>query len=284
MRIILSSVLWAILLIALCTALSGVALSFLFNIPLASALRVPLFSMTSITAGTLLGALFTALMTIKSQKEKESSDQAHAPAQGCELVTMPDQWNEARIAAGIQRYKHNPGMLSTYFEGIRQRYIMGQSQRTIEVRIRFLERFNEYAAIARESYKWQRYMKGGRAKLEEDVEDLKAEVAIKQVRADLELAELDKEMKRHEKLLQIEKLKREIADLGRPAPEPPSRPSASEVREQKRRDLKHREERVLEEMRITRINPTLSAEQKQRKLNGLEDQLAQIHEEQAALL
>jgi lipase chaperone LimK len=37
-------------------------------------------------------------------------------------------------------------------------------------------------------------------------------------------------------------------------------------------------------MRITRTNPTLSDEQKQRKLNALEDTLAQIHEEQARLL
>jgi hypothetical protein len=49
-------------------------------------------------------------------------------------------------------------------------------------------------------------------------------------------------------------------------------------------DLNEHEKRVLEEMRITKANPTLSKDQKQRKLNALEDWLAQIHDEQSGLL
>jgi len=137
-------------------------------------------------------------------------------------------------------------------------------------------------------------MNGGRAKLEEDAEDAKAEGVFRQAQADLELGALDTDIKRHEKLLQIERLKREIDELNKPAPPPPPpppvplppppAPTASQIREEMLRDLKERENRVIEEMRITRADPTLSEEQKRRKLNAFEDTLAQIHEEQARLL
>jgi len=201
-------------------------------------------------------------------------------------MLIPEKWDEREISLGLERYKGNPNVLAKYLDGILSRFLAGQDKRTIERRAAFLESFNEYAAIARESYKWQRYMKGGRAKLEEDTEDAKAEAALRQAQADLDLVELDKELKRQEKLLQIEKLKREMAELNKATSASPSaqRPSASEARDQKRRDLNERENRVIEEMRITRANPTLSEEQKRRKLNALEDVLAQIHEEQAGLL
>lgn len=199
-------------------------------------------------------------------------------------MLIPDKWNEHDISLGLERYRGNPNVLGRYVDGILSRFIAGQDKRTIEVRTAFLESFNQYAAVARESYKWQRYMKGGRAKMEEDAEDARAEAAFKQAQADLQLVELDTELKRQEKLLQIEKLKREMADLNKPPAPPVPRTSPSELREQKRRDLKQRENRIVEEMRITRANPTLSEDQKQRKLNALEDTLGQIHEEQASLL
>lgn len=199
-------------------------------------------------------------------------------------MLIPDKWNEHDISLGLERYQGNPNVLGKYVDGILSRFVAGQDKRTIEVRTAFLERFNEYAAVARESYKWQRYMKGGRAKMEEDAEDARAEAAFKQAQADLQLVDLDTELKRQEKLLKIEKLKREMADLNRPAAPVVPRTSSAEIREQKRRDLKQREDRVVEEMRITSANPTLSEDQKQRKLNALEDMLGQIHEEQASLL
>jgi hypothetical protein len=200
-------------------------------------------------------------------------------------MLIPDKWNEHEISLGLERYKSSPNLLSKYVDSVLSRFVAGQDKRTIESRTAFLESFNKYAVVARESYKWQRYMKGGRAKMEEDAEDARAEVALKTVQAAIEMVDLEAEFKRQEKLLQIEKLKREIAELNKPpAPASPPRQAATEVREQKRRDLNERENRVLEEMRITRANPTLSEEQKRRKLNALEQTLGEIHEEQASLI
>jgi hypothetical protein len=235
-----------------------------------------------LTAGTVLFAWSWIAPQKRRMLITDGSDE------GGSGVLLPAIWNEKEVRLGFERYQKSPNMLSSYVGGIVSRFVIGQDTRTIETRIAFLEQFNKFAAVSRESYKWQRYMNGGRAKAEEDAEDAKAEVNLQRAQAELELLELDTDIKRQEKLLQIERLKREMADLNRPAPPPPPplppRPSAGEVREQKLLDLKERENRVIEEMRITRANPTLSEEQKQRKLNALEDTLAQIHEEQAQLL
>jgi len=208
-------------------------------------------------------------------------------------MILPAIWDEKEVSLGFTRYQNSPNMLGSYVSGIVSRFVVGQDMRTVQTRTAFLEQFNKFAEVARESYKWQRYMNGGRAKLEEDAEDVKAESVFRQAQADLELGALDTDIKRHEKLLQIERLKRELDELNKPEPPPPPpppplpappRPTGAEVREQQSRELNERENRVIEQMRITRTNPTLSDEQKQRKLNALEDTLAQIHEEQARLL
>jgi hypothetical protein len=207
-------------------------------------------------------------------------------------MQMPEVWNEGEISLGIERYRSNGNMLGRYVDGVVSRFVMGQDMRTMEVRSKFLETFNKHAEIARQSYKWHRYMKGGRAALEEDAEDLQAQVKLQKaknelagVKGDPELEELQKKAKRVELLLQIAQYEKSIADLNRPAPPPPpAAPSSSEVRQQQTKELDAREKRVREAMRITQADPTLSEEQKQRKLNALEEQLAEIHEEQAKLL
>jgi len=219
---------------------------------------------------------------------------AHGNNDGGSGMILPAIWDEKEVSLGFTRYQDNPNMLGSYVSGIVSRFVVGQDTRTVQTRTAFLEQFNKFAEVARESYKWQRYMNGGRAKFEEDAEDVKAEGVFRQARADLEMGALDTDIKRHEKLLQIERLKRELEELNKPAPPsppppPPPLPSpprqtAAEIREQQSRELDERENRVIEQMRITRANPTLSGEQKQRKLNALEDTLAQIHEEQARLL
>ena len=205
-------------------------------------------------------------------------------------IYLPTLWDERLIGSALEQYKENPPVLSRYVDGIISRFVVGQEQRTMETRTRYLESFNKYAAIARESYKWHRYMKGGRAKLEEDAEDTKAEATLREQQAKLELLDLDTEIQRANKILELKKIQKQTEDLDRPAPTPtpppvlPRQPSASEVREQKRQSLKARETRVREEIQITQSDPTLTEEQRQRKLNALEERLSEIHEEQVQLL
>lgn len=203
-------------------------------------------------------------------------------------IQLPALWDERQIGATLEKYKDSPSVLGRYVDGILARFVVGQEQRTMETRTRYLETFNKYAEIARESYKWHRYMTGGRAKLEEDAEDTKAEAALREQQAKLELLDLDKEIQRAKKELELKKIQKEMEDLNKPAPPPPPaptrQPSASEVSEQKRQSLKAREKRVRDEIQITQCDPTLSEEQRQRMLNQLEERLSEIHEELVQLL
>jgi len=210
-------------------------------------------------------------------------------------MQVPEIWDERQISLGMERYRGNVNLLGQYVDGVVSRFVMGQDMRTMEVRSRFLETFNKHAAIARESYKWHRYLQGGRAKLEEDLEDMRLEIQIQQARHELsgtrgdpELIELRKRVQRVEAMLQIAHTEKAIADLNRPDPLPPSAPppapSASEVRQRQRVELDARVKHVREVIRITQADPTLDEEQKQRKLNSLDEKLAQLHEEQTSLL
>jgi hypothetical protein len=201
-------------------------------------------------------------------------------------IFLPEKWNEQQIAQGFVRYQERPNLLTKYVGGIVSRFVMGQDMHTMEVRTKYLETYNSYAAIAREAYQWHRYMHGKRAMHEEDLKDLRAEGALKDEREDQELKSLERDAKRQEIKLKMEKLKRESEEANRPAPAPPPQPtvpSTSEARAQKRRDLEEREAAVLEQIRITRINPTLDPDQRQQKLNALEDALNRIVAEIAEL-
>ena len=207
-------------------------------------------------------------------------------------ILLPSKWDEAEITRGMEQYQQNRGMLSTYVDGIVSRFVMNQDIRTMEVRTRFLEQFNKSAAVAREAYKWQRYLQGGRAEKEEDAADLRAELELEKARKELaqltqdpELAEIQKKIDRLNLELQLATVQKQIADLNRPDASPaPAPPSQREIRERRKLELAEREKEVRRAIRETEEDHTLEEDLKQRKINGLFDKLSEIHEEQAKLL
>ncbi len=54
--------------------------------------------------------------------------------------------------------------------------------------------------------------------------------------------------------------------------------------EKQRADLNESETQVREQMRIVSVDPTLAEEMRRRKMNALEERLAEIHEAQVRLL
>jgi len=203
-------------------------------------------------------------------------------------MLIPNAWNEHEIGLGLERYKSNPTMLGKYVEGIRSRFLIGQDKHTIETRAKFLDSFNKYAEIARESYRWHRYLKGGRAALEEDHADLEAQIKVQMSRnaldglqTDPELIELQRRAARLEAQLVIARSQKALDDLKTP---PPAAPTVSDTRQQQRRDLEQREEEVIKKIHQTDSDTTLGVELKARKLNGLNEKLAEIQEELTNLL
>jgi len=213
-------------------------------------------------------------------------------------MSLPEKWDERQISLDIGRYRGDQGLLGKYIGGIMTRFVAGQDARTVEARLKFLQTFNKYSEVARESYRWQRYLQGGRATLEEDLEDINAQIKLakaknelEEVDGDQELAALQKEATRLAVMVEIARRKKEIADINKPdpppplpPPPPPPRPSAAELRDKEKADLDASEKLVREQMRLVALDPTLSEEQKRRKLNALEERLAEIHEKQVQLL
>lgn len=213
-------------------------------------------------------------------------------------MALPEIWDERQISLDIEKYRENPGVLGAYFDGIITRFVTGQKIQTAEARTKFLQSFNKYAEVARESYKWKRYMEGGRATLEEDLEDIRAQVKLEKAKAELkevggdeELLKLQREAKHLEIQLEIARKKKELENVNKPDPPPPPpplppppAPSASELRAKEKAELDESEKKVREQIRIVTADPTLSEEQRRRKLNALEERLAEIHEKQVSLL
>ncbi len=237
------------------------------------------------------GLLFVASFFLPKAKSKGGG----LTVQKGKDMSLPEIWDEGQISLDIQKHRENPGMLSTYFDGIITRFVMGQNVQTVEARTKFLQSFNKYAEVARESYKWKRSMEGGRATLEEDLEDIRAKVKLEKAKAELdevggdhELVELQKEARRLEVMVEIARKKRALEDINKPDPLPPPpptpAPSAAELRAQEKAELDASETQVREQIRIVSVDPTLSEEQRRRKSNALEERLAEIHENQVRLL
>jgi hypothetical protein len=210
-------------------------------------------------------------------------------------MSIPSKWDEHQIAADIDRYRSDRGMLGTYIGGIVTRFVAGQDVKTVEARLKFLQTFNKYSEVARESYKWQRYMQGGRATLEEDLEDINAKIKLTKAQAELENIDGDHELAELERKARHLKVKIDIAESEKaleaimkgdppPPPPPPPGPSASDLRAKEKANLDASEKEVREQMRLVSVDPTLTDELRRRKLNALEERLTEIHEEQVRLL
>ncbi len=200
-----------------------------------------------------------------------------------------EKWDEQQITLAIGRYRGDVNLLSKYIDGLVGRFVMGQDTHTMEVRTKFLQTFNKHAEVARESYKWQRYMQGGRAAQEEDLADLRAKIALQQAQNELagasidaELVKLQKQAKRLDVQIEIARSEKAIAELKKPDPPPPpppqEGPTAEEVHARKKSALQAREKQIREEIAISKEDSSLEEDLKQRKLNGLYEKLTEIHD------
>ena len=206
-------------------------------------------------------------------------------------MDLPTRWDENAITLGMERYRGDRNLLRRYVDGILGRFIDGQDKTTIEKRTAFLESFNRYAEVRRENFKWQRVFEK-RAKLEEDLADAQAEIALQRAKNDLdgisvdpELIELQKKAKRLEVEISIAQSNKTIADLNKTEPPPPPPgPTAAERRVKQKEDLQAREKRVKEEIEHTKKDPDLDEELRQRKLNGLYEKLTEIQDALIAML
>lgn len=190
------------------------------------------------------------------------------------LMNLPDQWNEAEIERSLIATKSNPNVLTQVLEHISNRFLLGQQIEVAKKRIEYLELFLKQANLERQVYGWQQSIKN--RLIEQEEEERPKEFGRK-----TDIAELEYRRKREELLTAIADAKKRRRELKKaPTQEPePKTPSADEQRQQKRKEAERIMEEVEKEMRVVEANPTLSAEQKTRKLNQLSDKLDEIEQE-----
>ncbi len=128
------------------------------------------------------------------------------------------------------------------------RFVAGQDIKTVDARLKFLQTFNKYSEVARESYKWQRYMQGGRATLEEDLEDINARIKLNKAQAeldnidgDLELAELERKARHLKVKIDIAESEKTLEGIKKGPPPPPPAPPLVLPRRRRARCLKSNE-------------------------------------------
>ena len=238
----------------------------------------------------ILGSILVAASFVVSEKSSELVRVGNSNG-GTEMI-LPAVWNEQEIGAGLELYRNNASLLGTYIEGIRSRFLAGQNMQTMESRAKYLETFNRYAEIARESYRWNRYIKGGRAAMEEDHADLEVKIKLQTAKnqleglqADPELVELKNRAARLDAELEVARREKELADLRRPdPPPPPPPPTAYELQQLRKSELEFRLRDIKERIRKTEQDSTQNEELKQRELNFLEERLSDVQEELASLL
>ena len=123
------------------------------------------------------GVIGVSLVAISFVIPKKGGTMRTPEAKEGQIVQMPQSWNEHEIELGLERYKHSPNLLSRYIDGICSRFIINQNIQTMQVRTIFMETFNRYAEVARESYKWQQIL-AGRAKTEEEITDIELQLKL----------------------------------------------------------------------------------------------------------
>ncbi len=247
----------------------------------------------AVTTGPL--ALICAVVASRIRTKSKGSGTSLV-RKGQTGMHLPEVWNETEISIALNQYRDTTNVMGQYLDALATRFLIGQDIQTIEVRCRFLERFNGYAEVARKTYGWRRALL--RAVAEEDLKDilLQAQIqsgrnALEDAHRDPELRPLEQEAARGDVRVRIERNRKEIRDISKPDPPPPPPPPApprpptpEEIRAQERAKLDHREQEILDQIRQTMSDPNLDEEMRERKLNALYEKLAEIHDKQAALL
>ncbi len=165
-------------------------------------------------------------------------------------------------------------MLATYLQHLVDRFIVTQEIHTAGIRIEYLKKYNEFANVWRESYGWKRVMKSGRAEWEEDAKDVTAQ-------GEKELAGLDLELKRQQKLAEIERLKKERERIQNESADVKPAPPPESEEEQKARKKQKSEERI-RNLRKQREdcsnNPDLSEYERRKQQNMFDDAIERERE------
>ena len=234
-----------------------------------------------IAVGVLLLIVSFALPKSIFTSEHSLMRQKGPDMDGLGLIT---DWDEGKIKGAVHSTLTSQGSAAamTLISGLLSRFADGQNAQTFTQRTAFLKTQIEYAETWTKLQVARR--EAERTEQREDIKDDKVGIDKKDVDHALELSDLKHELEKENLKRQLDEARYNRSKVGKEPPPPPPPPSAKEVREMRRVELRATETSIREEMARTQADPLLTDEQRQRKMNALEDRLALVHEELAELL
>ena len=127
-------------------------------------------------------------------------------------LMIPDRWDERQIQRVLESNQDQPNVLTYYVHSIRERFLTGQDIRTIERRTAFLEASIKALKAQKEGQRLLRELH--RVETEEDINDLqvqwKKEDMLSTRGSYTELAQLDQEIEKKKRLVELAKLERQL--------------------------------------------------------------------------
>lgn len=212
-------------------------------------------------------------------RSKALVQRAVAVAGRGENAMLSEDWNERAIAQVLQDYRNQPDALTHYVYGVRQRFIDGQSIKTINRRTDFLKAHltqlqvgHEYATLIRDLERLQviEDTKDVRARTEYDeaLAEQQKRARIRKLEEDLAAAELEAQI--------AEARQRGAAARKPPIIMPPASPEAE--RTAKRAEIKAKLKKLKAE-REEELKDANSVHERLRITNRYDDQMANLEDQ-----
>jgi hypothetical protein len=127
-------------------------------------------------------------------------------------LMIPDRWDERQIERMIQSNQDQPNILTYYIHSIKERFLTGQDIKTIQRRTAFLEASIKALTAQKEGQRLLRELH--RLQTEEDIRDLevdwKKEDMLTTRDGYTEIVRLDQEIEKKKRLVELEKLNRQL--------------------------------------------------------------------------
>lgn len=195
-------------------------------------------------------------------------------------IVLPSSWDERTITDRLHLYSKEPAILTHYIFAIKERFIVGQNQRTVERRTEFLKSVFEQANILKN-------LRG----VGHDIAKMDAQHEIDMLEIELRRLDLTALQSRHgtvsnlkqqdEELdiqLRIAQKKQQMDQLGRPAPAATQQQSKDEIRAQRKAELEREIERLKTD-KVIAVGRASSDEERKRLENMYDDRIAELQDD-----
>lgn len=191
-------------------------------------------------------------------------------------VTVPSSWDERAITSQLHLYSKEPTLLSHYVFAIKERFIVGQNERTIQKRAQFLRAVFAQVNIIKD-------LKG----LGHEMEKMDAEHALDMLGMELRRMDLTAQQSHHPTItglkqedeeldvkLRIAQKRRQMDDLKRQAAAPQPQ-SKDEVRAQRKAEIERDIDRLKTD-KVLAMGRARSDDERDRLENMYDDRIAEL--------